>query len=301
MNTQNLFNLIFNINNNNILLGGDYSANLQELCRVHPKVFSKINSKESELVSFLKKFFVKNLYKIFDESELLDDPILPCDFKELILSSKNEFEKNNDYGDLLQASSIVYFGKLTGELNDLDHLMIIIKLLFPCYLFELDSFLKKNFSNQVFNLDNYRIDKQDSEKSVIKTTGYSGQHIIDSNKIYSNDMRLIRGNEVLRFNKFNPRKLNYNKISFSSESFISNNSIIKIYHQSEPDYCLEVSKNNERSDGHFYVLDFLSDSNRKDTTDSNCFKTSDLEIIPIKYNHPYGNFSLLKELYENKS
>ena len=87
------YQFILRINKKNILLGGDFSSNLQELRRFYPVIFDRIKTSEKEIASFLKKYFAKNLYKVFNPAELLDDPILPNDLKEVVLISNDTIKK----------------------------------------------------------------------------------------------------------------------------------------------------------------------------------------------------------------
>ena len=180
-------------------------------------------------------------------------------------------------------------------------MLLIAKLLFPCYLFDWDTFSNSTYSNQVFKLDHFKIEKQDIDKSVIKTNGYSGQHLVDSNQIFSNDMRLVSGNNILQFRKSSFKGPKLNKITFSSENFISNKNVIQLFFKDEPDFIYEIGNNEEGGGCQYYAIDMLHRSNKRESFNTNYFQTSDLKIIPIKYDHLYGNFSFLKELHENKT
>ena len=295
------YQFILRINKKNILLGGDFSSNLQELRRVYPEVFDRIKTSENEIASFFKKYFAKYLYKVFNPAELLDDPILPNDLKEVVLISNDTIKKDKEFGNLINASDLIFFGKVRNQFNELDFLLLIAKLLFPCYLFDWNTFSNSTYSNQVFKLDHFKIEKQDIDKSVIKTNGYSGQHVVDSNQIFSNDMRLVSGNNILQFRKSSFKGPKLNKITFSSENFISNKIVIQLFFKDEPDFIYEIG-NNEEGDGcQYYAIDMLHRSNKREFSNTNYFQTSDLKINPIKYDNLYGNFSFLKELHENKT
>ena len=265
-----MFQFTLETKGNNLFLGSDLESNVLELTRSFPCLFDGVEKLSIESAySLIKNILLNSLYKNTVNIVSNEEALLPKDYKVLLSNSENLYHSNHDFKDLISAVGSIHLGIIKNNYDSFELLLILLKLLSPSYILEVDPILDKTAIGRYSVVDKIDLETQDDDSLRIITKGYEKTSIVKKSNIFTSDIR-TSGDSAFRkvsLIKNESKETLQNKIEFNRENYFKNNSnFLKIDFGFQDQFSITFDrcikpKNDDKS--HYFYFDQFSQFQNK--------------------------------------